>query len=496
MKKRFGEVVKAHGLTLGAAVDAGGQAQIFRATDEAGTQLAIKRLTNLGRRSRFDREVATMRRLIEEGCTAIPPVLGSSSTEDLAFYWMPFYESGSLQTRLDGNEVEDRLALCAELVSAVDEIHSRGVAHRDLKPANILFDESDVALLADFGLCLPGDADRHTEVNEQAGPRFYIAPELRDGRQDKADHRSADLYSLAKIMWCVLARRSLPFDRERPHWEPQNIPSIVTSDPSLLPLEERLRQWMSEDPNRRLTVRPAEVLDAITVAGIPEAKGDATRVGADPSVVNRIKQRDGDRRRRVAQEEAAIRESDENLLQDRLRRLELWMNAGLATSVRDFVQISTEWSTYAEYGAVAPETVMLSSVSLLHIPLRAAIGGAHARAPQTTSVTLDGNGPPFRIDRDLWGFKIEIDGEDPILIGLTCELGAEEIGLYAGAFRQRPTEGPQIDPQLFAPILEYHPPLHESTCRRAAQLALKVTASVVSYVELAIGADPPRSHNS
>ena len=103
---------------------------------------------------------------------------------------------------------------------------------------------------------------------------------------------------------------------------------------------------------------------------------------------------------------------------------------------------------------------------------------------------------PDKLGRDLWGFKIEIDGDDAVLIGFTCELGADEIGLYAAGFRQVPGEGMPIDRTVFAPIVEYHPSLLDSTSHRAAEIALLVTGAVVAHVERAVGINssvPPAS---
>ena len=66
----------------------------------------------------------------------------------------------------------------AELVLALDHVHSNGVVYRDLKPENILLDQNGHVKLIDFGLSKEG-------VNAVAGSTFsfcgtpeYLAPEV------------------------------------------------------------------------------------------------------------------------------------------------------------------------------------------------------------------------------------------------------------------------------------------------------------------------------
>ena len=100
-----------------------------------------------------------------------------------------------------------------QVCRGVAHAHSKGVLHRDIKPDNVLLRDDHSPIVSDFGLCLVVDEDRHlTEEFEPIGARWYMAPELEDGRLENADARS-DIYSLGKLLYWFFAGKV--FSREK-----------------------------------------------------------------------------------------------------------------------------------------------------------------------------------------------------------------------------------------------------------------------------------------
>ncbi|KAM3829924.1 myotonin-protein kinase isoform 3-T3 [Vipera latastei] len=102
--------------------------------------------------------------------------------ENYLYLVMDYYVGGDLLTLL--SKFGDRIPLemaqfyLAEMVMAIDSIHSMGYVHRDIKPDNILLDRCGHIRLGDFGSCLKLREDGTVCSTVAVGTPDYLSPEI------------------------------------------------------------------------------------------------------------------------------------------------------------------------------------------------------------------------------------------------------------------------------------------------------------------------------
>lgn len=155
-------------------------------------------------RERFRTEARLLRRLKHPN---VLPVVYSNLSGERPYIVMPRGETNLADVlETQARDRPWRLDLFRVLLTAVAYAHEQNVLHRDLKPANVLF-VNDEPMVSDFGMGknIAPDATQKTLTNSPIGTLNYMAPE--QWSEPRNARKPADVYSLGKILWELLANR-------------------------------------------------------------------------------------------------------------------------------------------------------------------------------------------------------------------------------------------------------------------------------------------------
>ena len=255
------------GYRIESVVGRGGMGVVYRATDlSLERPVALKLVApELAEDEHF------RRRFLKEPKLAasldhpnVVPIYEAGERDGQLYLAMRFVEGSDMRTLLrseGGLPVERALAILAQVASALDAAHRRGLVHRDVKPANVLVDEDGHAYLTDFGVTkqLGGDT---TETGQIVGTLDYLAPEQIRG--EGVDGR-ADVYALGCVLYQCLAGTP-PFHRATEAetlWAQMQEPvPAVPGHPALDPV---LRKALAKEPIDRYG-SCAELIEAARLA--------------------------------------------------------------------------------------------------------------------------------------------------------------------------------------------------------------------------------------
>ncbi len=249
------------GFRILSSVARGGMGVVFRAEQRRPRRpVALKVLApelsaSPEYRERFRRE-SELAASIEH--PNVVPVYAVDEHEGRLFIAMRYIEGTDLQRLGDGPLGPGRAArIVAQIGTALDAAHAKGLVHRDVKPANILIadpDGDEHAYLSDFGIARPVAAGEGlTRTGAWVGTVDYMAPETIEGRTIDA---RADVYSLGCVLFHALTGQA-PFPGKSEvskMWahlnEPPPTPSAFAG--GLPPdLDTVVQRAMAKEPNER-----------------------------------------------------------------------------------------------------------------------------------------------------------------------------------------------------------------------------------------------------
>jgi serine/threonine-protein kinase len=256
----------------------GGTSVVYRAEHvRLGRPAALKLLTaTLGEADFRERFLRESRLAASLDHPAIVPVYDAGEKDGLLYIAMACVEGSDLKTELvrEGRlPLRRALRIAAQIASALDAAHARGLVHRDVKPANILVGPGDRAYLSDFGVVKELSSSGTTRTGSFVGTIEYCAPEQIEGREVDA---RADVYALACVLYeCVVG--TPPFHRSSDvailnahlHASP---PKLAKAAPDLPPaLEPVLAKALSKSPLDRYA-SCGELIAAARAAAVAEPR--------------------------------------------------------------------------------------------------------------------------------------------------------------------------------------------------------------------------------
>jgi serine/threonine-protein kinase len=272
-------------------VGSGGSAVVFGGYDiKEDRTVAIKMLHSDSENSdeaikRFKQEAELLTKFSHPG---IVKIYDTHLDSFPLYFVMEYVEGITLKKHIlsKGAMPENEIYLIAtQALSALAEVHSKGVVHSDVKPQNIVVLSDGSIRLMDFGISKAAkkheiiDLDTfHEEHGDMAvGTVHYVSPEQAEAKE--LDHRS-DLYSLGVTIY-EMATGIPPFFGEEASKiaalhvnEPPIAPSVV--NPSVSPeIEEIILKAMEKEREDRYQ-SAEKMLEAMNRIGKPHNESPLT----------------------------------------------------------------------------------------------------------------------------------------------------------------------------------------------------------------------------
>jgi hypothetical protein len=280
----------------------GGMGVVYRAVQlDLDRPVALKLIAGAmaeddGFRDRFIRESRIAASI--DHPNVIPVFYAGASDDDRLYIAMRYVPGDDLRTlvRREGPLGAQRAAhLIAQLASALDAAHVKGMVHRDVKPANVLIGARDHAYLTDFGLARSVQSmsgSGATRAGGWVGTLGYVAPEQIRG--EPVDART-DVYALGCVLYYALTGAT-PYQRDSDeatlwahlHDPPPPITDRMPGVPEAF--EDVMRRALAKDPADRYPSTGDLGRAALAAAGLadpdrqPAERVVATGAAAPPPV--------------------------------------------------------------------------------------------------------------------------------------------------------------------------------------------------------------------
>jgi len=211
-RKSNGDPLAQHGYKLLGPIAAGSFSQVQRARHNAsGVEVAVKSFNKAKYQkaphlaASMRHELLTLKTLQSGRHPAIANMIQCCETSTLAHCILEYCAGGSLARKMQRNILKrvglaeaEAGAISHQIASALQHMHTCGIAHRDIKPENILFTDGRTSRvkICDFGFA---KACLDKRLKTVCGSPMYMAPEV-NGRE-AYDAPPVDVWALGCLIF-------------------------------------------------------------------------------------------------------------------------------------------------------------------------------------------------------------------------------------------------------------------------------------------------------
>lgn len=206
-----------HKYILREQIGSGGMAHVYKAETVSGHRtVAVKLLKEeyLNDREllrRFQKEGKASQRLRHENIVRAYDVGEYEHVPYIVFEYVEGQTIEDIIKKRGKLPSQEAVALCCQILDALQYAHEHGLIHRDIKPQNVIVNEHGIAKLTDFGIAREVSASTLTfDGKNVIGSVHYISPEQARGERVS---EASDIYSVGITLYEMLTGE-VPFKGE------------------------------------------------------------------------------------------------------------------------------------------------------------------------------------------------------------------------------------------------------------------------------------------
>ncbi|MCH2142272.1 MAG: serine/threonine protein kinase [Phycisphaerales bacterium] len=175
----------------------GGMGRVFTAHDQRlDRRVAIKFLTGPLQADARERLLSEARAMAGIRHPGIAPVHEVVCDVDIPYLVMGWIDGIEMDVAWRSMNLDQRIEMVDQVITAVSELHDVGLVHLDIKPCNILVDRFNTPVLVDFGLARSA---ANTPGTSSGGTPGYAAPEQFSGESTPGP--AADVHAIGVLLF-------------------------------------------------------------------------------------------------------------------------------------------------------------------------------------------------------------------------------------------------------------------------------------------------------